>query len=408
MKTGPGTNRKWPPSRMLAPVTSLGSRSGVPWTRPKSRPRARANARARSVLPTPGTSSIRAWPSASSAIARRPERLVGADDGHGHAVAQGTAGPGAVAGRSRFGPGRRGGLGVGVGLGVGHARRSVGTAGRQGYVPGPPRVHSPERPVCGTMRPMAGRDVLPCAATRASRCPRSAASRRRRRPSSSRPGSRRAAGRATSSSTCTAGAAGSPGPRSTASVAPPSLETSPLTRLLAEVVLRPPDVRHLDAAFQAIAGGPARAVGASRSGSASATPVAAPTCGRSVVLDEVVWESDRRRAGPPDPKHYRCTVCRDQLGGGEQRHGPVDEADLARIEAAEPARPGLADALRDRFPYRRRRRRARRAAPRPARPAPAARPAGDPRADRDRPAGAGRRGGDAPGPPPRDRCRPPA
>ena len=35
-----------------------------------------------------------------------------------------------------------------------------------------------------------------------------------------------------------------------------SLETSPLTRLLAEVVLRPPDVRHLDAAFQAIAAAP--------------------------------------------------------------------------------------------------------------------------------------------------------
>src|SRR5512141_1476635 len=32
-----------------------------------------------------------------------------------------------------------------------------------------------------------------------------------------------------------------------------SLESSPLTRMLAEVVLRPPDVRHLDAAFQGMA-----------------------------------------------------------------------------------------------------------------------------------------------------------
>src|SRR5688500_1263739 len=32
-----------------------------------------------------------------------------------------------------------------------------------------------------------------------------------------------------------------------------SFETTPLTRLLAEVVLRPPDLRHLDAAFSAIA-----------------------------------------------------------------------------------------------------------------------------------------------------------
>src|SRR3712207_207502 len=35
-----------------------------------------------------------------------------------------------------------------------------------------------------------------------------------------------------------------------------SLESSPLTRLLAEVVLRPPDVRHLDAAFGALAASP--------------------------------------------------------------------------------------------------------------------------------------------------------
>src|SRR5437899_9657970 len=37
-----------------------------------------------------------------------------------------------------------------------------------------------------------------------------------------------------------------------------SLESSPLTRMLAEVVLRPPDVRHLDAAFQGLAGAPRR------------------------------------------------------------------------------------------------------------------------------------------------------
>ena len=35
-----------------------------------------------------------------------------------------------------------------------------------------------------------------------------------------------------------------------------SVESSPLTRLLAEIVLRPPDIRHLDAAFQAIGGSP--------------------------------------------------------------------------------------------------------------------------------------------------------
>ena len=35
-----------------------------------------------------------------------------------------------------------------------------------------------------------------------------------------------------------------------------SLESSPLSRMLAEVVLRPPDVRHLDAAFQGMAASP--------------------------------------------------------------------------------------------------------------------------------------------------------
>src|SRR3990170_4188806 len=69
VKIGPGMKRKLPSARMLLPVTSLGSRSGVPWTRPKPSPSDRANARARSVLPTPGTSSSSAWPSARSAIA---------------------------------------------------------------------------------------------------------------------------------------------------------------------------------------------------------------------------------------------------------------------------------------------------------------------------------------------------
>ena len=68
VKTGPGANRSAPPSYRLEPVTSTGSRSGVPWTRFVWRSRARAIARASSVLPVPGTSSTRTWPSASSAV----------------------------------------------------------------------------------------------------------------------------------------------------------------------------------------------------------------------------------------------------------------------------------------------------------------------------------------------------
>src|SRR4051812_24201307 len=67
VKTGPGTKRKWSVSRRLDPSTSLGNRSGVPWTRAKVRPSARLNARVRSVLPTPGTSSTSACPCASNA-----------------------------------------------------------------------------------------------------------------------------------------------------------------------------------------------------------------------------------------------------------------------------------------------------------------------------------------------------
>ncbi|MEO5941681.1 MAG: hypothetical protein ABIQ76_12415, partial [Candidatus Limnocylindrales bacterium] len=67
-----------------------------------------------------------------------------------------------------------------------------------------------------------------------------------------------------------------------------SLESTPLTRLLAELVLRPPDLRHLDAAFQAM--------GASPHGQTSLKVAVGDlfttrcaTCGRSLTIDEIVW-----------------------------------------------------------------------------------------------------------------------
>ena len=88
------------------------------------------------------------------------------------------------------------------------------------------------------------------------------------------------------------------------------------------------------------------------------------TCGRSVVVDEFIWEAARtpteasgeadgaRRPMPAGavPKHYRCTVCRDQVGGGDQRHGAVDDDDVARPARRPRARTSRADRLRDRFP----------------------------------------------------------
>ena len=115
-----------------------------------------------------------------------------------------------------------------------------------------------------------------------------------------------------------------------------SLESSPLTRMLAEVVLRPPDVRHLDAAFQGLAASARRDSSLKGSiGDLFATRCA--TCGRMLVADDIIWAVDDEAgiAGRARPvaRHYRCTVCRDQRGGSEQRQAPLDADDLRRATA---------------------------------------------------------------------------
>jgi hypothetical protein len=130
-----------------------------------------------------------------------------------------------------------------------------------------------------------------------------------------------------------------------------TIESGPLTRLLAEIVLRPPDIRHLDGAFQALAASPR---GQSSLRLAVGKPFAThcPTCNRSLHADDIVWESPSDPPGaPPVPnrKIYRCATCRDQQGGGEQRQAPLDDADrnhAAPLPAAAAVRAGL----RDRFP----------------------------------------------------------
>jgi hypothetical protein len=138
-----------------------------------------------------------------------------------------------------------------------------------------------------------------------------------------------------------------------------TLESNPLTRLLAEIVLRPPDVRHLDAAFQAIAAAPRQESSLKVSiGELFGTRCA--TCARAAVVDEFIWEAspidDEPDAAPSRlapgrlvRKHYRCPVCRDQLGGGEQRHAPVDDDDVARSTATEADGP-VRRQLHERFP----------------------------------------------------------
>ncbi|HEV8546721.1 MAG TPA: hypothetical protein VGQ64_10545 [Candidatus Limnocylindrales bacterium] len=137
-----------------------------------------------------------------------------------------------------------------------------------------------------------------------------------------------------------------------------SLESSPLTRLLAELVLRPPDLRHLDAAFQAMSASPRRQSSLKVAvGELFATRC--PNCERMLVADDFIWggpsvggpsvgEAD---AGQPPPrKHYRCPVCRGQRGGADQRTAPLDDDDLARAMAVSDEAETARGRLRDRFP----------------------------------------------------------
>src|SRR5438093_4627558 len=112
-----------------------------------------------------------------------------------------------------------------------------------------------------------------------------------------------------------------------------SIESSPLTRMLAEVVLRPPDVRHLDAAFQGMSASPRGQSSVKVSmGDLFATRCA--TCGRMLVADEFIWSTEGTDGGArPVTRHYRCTVCRDLRGGPEARHGALDIDDIERAHA---------------------------------------------------------------------------
>ena len=122
-------------------------------------------------------------------------------------------------------------------------------------------------------------------------------------------------------------------------------ESNPLTRLLAEVVLRPPDIRHFDAAVKAIAFQPRGQVGLHQALN-DLYASRCTTCQRPVVVDEFIWEGDAKR---PSRKIYRCTSCRDQLGGGEMRNEPADDEDAALFAAIE--LPQFThDALLARFP----------------------------------------------------------
>src|SRR4051812_14957525 len=105
-------------------------------------------------------------------------------------------------------------------------------------------------------------------------------------------------------------------------------EASGLTKLLAEVVLRPPDLRHFDAALSTLAAHP-RGQTNLREALNDMYASTCPTCGRPVVVDEFLWEGN---APTPARKVFQCPFCRDQSRGQEQRNVPVERADVELYE----------------------------------------------------------------------------
>lgn len=117
-----------------------------------------------------------------------------------------------------------------------------------------------------------------------------------------------------------------------------AIEGSALTRLVAEVVLRPPDVRHFDAAISAIAVDARGTEGNLRQAIESLYASRCATCDGPVIVEEFVWEAD---ASDPSSKSYECKRCRH--GRGESRPIEVDSDDLYRARSidADTARLGL-------------------------------------------------------------------
>ncbi|MBX3031115.1 MAG: hypothetical protein KF809_13285 [Chloroflexi bacterium] len=109
------------------------------------------------------------------------------------------------------------------------------------------------------------------------------------------------------------------------------LESTALTRLVAELVLRPPDLRHLDAAFTAL-------VDQQRNGASFRESIdrafasRCGGCGGPVVVEEFVWEGDARS---PSRRSYRCGHCRESRAG-DTRTVPVDADDIAIARALDP------------------------------------------------------------------------
>ncbi|MEZ4597193.1 MAG: hypothetical protein R3C32_10455 [Chloroflexota bacterium] len=121
------------------------------------------------------------------------------------------------------------------------------------------------------------------------------------------------------------------------------LESTALTRLVAELVLRPPDLRHLDAAFTAFAD-QQRGGMTLRESIERAFASRCGHCGGPVVVEEFVWDGD---ADAPSRRSYRCGHCR-ETRAGDTRTVPVDGEDVVAARRMDPW--SARDRVIERFP----------------------------------------------------------
>jgi len=131
-----------------------------------------------------------------------------------------------------------------------------------------------------------------------------------------------------------------------------SVETSALTRLLADVVVRPPDLRHLDAAFQGVGSAPLGTTSL-RAWITERFATRCPTCGRTLAAEELIWEPPAGGGDAvPIRRTFRCAACLDRRGrGNELRHALPEAADLD-LAGAFILDAAVREELRRRFPVR--------------------------------------------------------
>lgn len=122
-----------------------------------------------------------------------------------------------------------------------------------------------------------------------------------------------------------------------------TIETTAITRLVAEIMLRPPDLRHLDAAVSGIAVDARGMDGGLRSAIERSYGSRCPSCGNEVSVAEFIWDIE---ATDPSRKSFRCARCRDRAA--EKRPIKVDADDLYRSRAVDAA--AARESLRRRFP----------------------------------------------------------